>query len=227
MSVNGVANQAYMQCWERISPTARYYYSGENTITSATNSDRLYLNFYWPESLSEKMAMIADVVAEAQATKGKTGTPLFINSLSGYLITEKVPSSTYPYDETSYDITDGWVTDVGKLGDKGAGGDWASCAATINIRLWQELTAQTTQAGPLGIVIMDYIGATAEKDFKNITGNFMPAMAEDASTALPRLIMMNNFSFPLSTNPEWKDPNENTDGTGGNSSSTGGGVHGQ
>lgn len=231
MSVNGVANQAYMQCWERISPTARYYYSGEsassNWVIWGSPDETFHLNFYWPESLSEKMAMIADVVAEAQATKGKTETPLFINSLSGYLITEKVPSSIYPYDETSYDITAAAVTDVGKLGDKGAGGDWASCAATINTRLWQELTAQTTQAGPLGIVMMDYIGATAEDDFQNITSTFMPAMAEEASKALPRLIMSNNFSFPLSTNPDWTDPNENTGGTGGGTGGTGGGVQGE
>ena len=218
MSVNGVANQAYIQCWERISASGRYYYSGEtaksNLVIWSDPDEIFHLNFFWPESLSEKMAMISDVIAQAQATKGKTGTPLFINSLSGYFITEDLPSSIYPYDETSYDITDAVVTDVGKLGDKGTGGDWASCAATINIKLWQELTGQSTEAGPLGVVIMDYVGATKE-DFAEITGSYVPAMAETASTALPRLIMMNNFSFPLSTNPEWTDPDENNGNTGG------------
>lgn len=230
MSVNGVANQAYMQCWERISASARYYYSGSkassNLAIMSKPDETFHLNFFWPESLSEKMAMISDVIAKAQATKGKTGTPLFINSLSGYFITENLPSSIYPYDETSYNITDGVVTDVGKLGDKGTGGDWASCAATINIKLWQELIGQSTEAGPLGIVIMDYIGANAKEDFAEITGSYVPAMAETASTALPRLIMMNNFSFPLSTNPEWTEPDENNNNNGGNTGSSKGEIAG-
>mgnify|MGYP003305762379 CR=1 FL=1 len=98
----------------------------------------------------------------------------------------------------------------------------------MNTYLWTELNASQKQ-GPLGLIMFDYIDADPGH-FAKINPVAMNVTAETASKAskeLPGMIMMNNFLFPLSTNPDWTDPNENNGGTGGGTGNTGGGVSGE
>ena len=182
---------------------------------------------YWPESYTEKCIMAADVFEKAIETKGNTENPLFINSLASYFITSKEPTSTYPYDNMTLNLSIAIGGDV-TFDNQGAGGDWKSAAANLNYDMYQYLISRDTEAGPLGLVMMNYLGAS-EGDFEGFTNikNITAKQASEASSALPRLIMMNNFSFPLSTNPDWTDPNENNGGKGGGTNVTGGGVEGE
>ena len=180
--------------------------------------------------------MAADVFEKAILTKGNIENPLFINSLASYFITPKEPTSTYPYDDFNdgslipgLDISTALYDERVTFNNQGAGGDWKSGAANLNYDMYQYLISRDTEAGPLGLVMMNYLGAS-ESDFSGFTNiiNITAKQASEASTALPRLIMMNNFSFPLSTNPEWTDPDENNGNTGGNAGGNngGGGVSG-
>ncbi|MBO5676322.1 MAG: hypothetical protein J6S07_08390 [Bacteroidaceae bacterium] len=225
--LNGEIDKVYMQCWERISPTAGYYNTTKRSrIPWSTNY--VYLYMYWPESYNEKCIMAADVFEKAIETKGNIENPLFINSLASYFITSKEPTSTYPYDNLTLDISYAIGSDV-TFDNQGAGGDWRSAAANLNYDMYQYLISRDTEAGPLGLVMMNYLGAS-ESDFSGFTNikNITAKQASEASTALPRLIMMNNFSFPLSTNPEWTEPDENNGNNGGNigGNNQGGGLEG-
>lgn len=231
--LNGVDNKVYMQCWERVVPTSGYYNTKESRNTryflGYPNGTQIYCYVYWPESYKEKCRMASDVFEKAILTKGKTENPLFINSLASYFITPKEPTSTYPYDDLELDISTADLDSRVKFDNQGAGGDWKSAAANLNYDMYQYLISRDTEAGPLGLVMMNYLGAS-ESDFSGFTNikNITAKQASEASAALPRLIMMNNFSFPLSTNPEWTEPNENNSNTGGNTGGNngGGGVSG-
>ena len=237
---------AYMQCWERISPVSDYVYSGKDDAEYYTGTkwegytpvlqyQHVYLWIKWKQSLIEKKLMIADVLAKSRATKGSTNTEkLFINSLSGYFITRDLPESTWPYYNGDMILQDGLNLGFIQLADtrfsftnQGKGGDWASCAAELNYTLWSEMLAPQAQ-GPMGLMILDYIDADPEHltDITSYTNVVTAKTASQASKELPGMIMMNNFLFPLTTNPDWKDPNENNGDTGGgtDNKNTGGGT---
>ncbi len=219
--LNGVDNKVYMQCWERVVPTSGYYNTKESRSTSYIitypNGTNIYCYVYWPESYKEKCRMASDVFEKAILTKGNIENPLFINSLASYFITPKEPTSTYPYDNLELDISTASMDSKVTFNNQGAGGDWKSAAANLNYDMYQYLISRDTEGGPLGLVMMNYLGAS-ESDFSGFTNikNITAKQASEASTALPRLIMMNNFSFPLSTNPEWTEPDENNGNGGGN-----------
>lgn len=231
--LNGVDNKVYMQCWERVVPTSGYYNTKESRSTSYAlgipTGTTIYCYVYWPESYREKCYMVADVFEKAILTKGTTSNPLFINSLASYFITPKLSVSVYPYDNLELDISTARLDSKVTFDNQGAGGDWKSGAACLNYDMYQYLISRNTEAGPLGLVMMNYLGAS-ENDFNGFTNikNITAKQASEASTALPRLIMMNNFSFPLSTNPNWTDPDENNGNGGGNigGNNQGGGLVG-
>lgn len=234
---------AYMQCWERISPVSDYVYSGKDDAKYYTGLSgisiqyqHVYLWIKWKQSLIEKKLMIADVLAKSRATKGSTNTEtLFINSLSGYFITRELPESTWPYYNGDMILQDGINLGFTLLADtrfsftnQGKGGDWASCAAELNYTLWSEMLAPQAQ-GPMGLMVLDYIDAEPDHltDITSYTNVVTAQTASQASKELPGMIIMNNFLFPLSTNPDWTDPNENNGDTGGGTGNTGGGVQGE
>ena len=229
---------AYVQCWERVVPVQTYWCANvsERYQTDQKNYDtsteRGYLWINWFESLREKKQMVMHTVETAQDTYGKTNSStLYINSLSGYFVTEELEESLYPYTDKFLVETDKvagalsnsynhWEPEL-NLSNQGKGGDWTSCAAEMNTYLWTELNASQKQ-GPLGLIMFDYIDADPGH-FAKINPVAMNVTAETASKAskeLPGIIMMNNFLFPLTTNPDWKDPNENKSGTGGGTGST-------
>lgn len=236
---------AYVQCWERVVPVQTYwcanvserYQTDEGNTSVRSKTGYLWIN--WFESLREKKQMVMHTVETAQDTYGKTNSStLYINSLSGYFVTEELAESLYPYTNNFLVETDkvaGAISNsynhwepVLRLSNQGKGGDWTSCAAEMNTYLWTELNASQKQ-GPLGLIMFDYIDAE-EKHFANIKPvamNVSDVTASKASKELPGMIMMNNFLFPLTTNPNWKDPNENNGDTGGGTGNTGGGVQGE
>lgn len=236
---------AYVQCWERVVPVQTYwranvserYQTDEGNTSVSSKTGYLWIN--WFESLREKKQMVMHTVETAQDTYGKTNSStLYINSLSGYFVTEELAESLYPYTNNFLVETDkvaGAISNsynhwepVLRLSNQGKGGDWTSCAAEMNTYLWTELNASQKQ-GPLGLIMFDYIDAE-EKHFANIKPvamNVSDVTASKASKELPGMIMMNNFLFPLTTNPNWKDPNENNGDTGGGTGNTGGGVQGE
>ena len=215
---------AYMQCWERVSPTSAYIYSGKTdekyylgfsgwNINYAT----IHLYIQWKESLREKKLMIADVLTQSRATKGSANSnTLYINSLASYFITTELPESTWPYFSGDMILQEGINLGFTQLADtrfsftdQGKGGDWASCTAELNYLMWSELNAPEAE-GPMGLVMLNYIGAETT-DFDGITPISMAVTGNTASQAskeLPLKIMLNNFIFPLSTDENYKDPDE-------------------
>lgn len=169
-------------------------YSPSLSTSSTAESVSLWLR--WPESVSEKQAMIDELYNLSVATKGQAeSTTIFINSLSGFFLDKNFENSFYPY-INGVDVTTDDGTDV-KVGfsDAGSGGDYASCAAEMNWHFYQKI--KNKSEGPYGLVIMDYLG-TSMADFRTIQNTSVtPQQAAEAADMLPYLIMMNNFKFPL------------------------------
>lgn len=233
---------AYVQCWERVVPVQTYwranvYDTYQTDEQYAWNTKTGYLWINWFESLREKKQMVMHTVETAQDTYGKTNSSiLYINSLSGYFVTEELKESLYPYtnnihvetdnDPNTFGLYDHWEKRLG-LSNQGKGGDWTSCAAEMNTYLWTELNA-SQKKGPLGLIMFDYIDAEPT-DFANINSvamNVTDQTASKASKELPGMIIMNNFLFPLSTNPNWTDPDENNNNNGSNTGGSNGGITG-
>ena len=96
---------------------------------------------------------------------------------------------------------------------QGSGGNFAELAVDMNTYVYNKLVNKEYGVGPYGMVVMDYIGASAV-DFATHGGQEYSEAAEreaaaTASTALIRLIYMNNFAFELLRK-------ETTGGDGGN-----------
>lgn len=169
-------------------------YSPSLSMSSTAQSVSLWLR--WPESVSEKQAMIDELYNLSVATKGQAeSTTIFINSLSGFFLDKNFEKSFYPYitrvDETTDDGTNVSVD----FSNAGSGGDYASCAAEMNWYFYQKIKDKSE--GPYGLVIMDYLG-TSMADYRQILNTSVtPQQAAEAADMLPYLIMMNNFKFPL------------------------------
>lgn len=163
-----------------------------------------YLWVRWPESYTQKTQMIDHTLSKSMSTIGQTtATPLFINSLAGYYVTDKHKQSYLPY-AGSYNLSGLSFS----CSDAGMGGDIAGLAGDLNYYLYDKLikAEQYHQQGPLGLIIMNYIGASAENfatsDYANTKASDWASNAELASAALPNMILMNNFKFPLTQKPD-------------------------
>ena len=142
------------------------------------------------------------ILEQAMSYEGKEHSPLFINSLCGFFIDNDI--------EMSYMLN---LSGSAKFGNKtinkpdktGTGGDFKSCAANLNYWMYNKLINSTEQ-GPYGIVMLDYIGATDSHFSSGLvvkeTG-LDAASAAEACQNLPALIMMNNFKFPLAMDPDY------------------------
>lgn len=160
-----------------------------------------YLWVRWPESYTQKTQMIDHTLSKSMSTIGSTSaTPLFINSLSGYYVTQNHKQSYLPY---AGQYTYNGLTF--SCDDAGMGGDIAGLAGDLNTYLYNKLldAEKNHQQGPLGLIIMNYIGAEddnfAKSDYYSEKGATWATNAEIASSALPNMILMNNFKFPLTT----------------------------
>lgn len=195
---NNESDIAYVQCWERV-VQAETDYMTVVTNGSGWLSSGSRLNIKWFESYSEKEAMAQYIAEQAASQKGKTKSPLYINSLCGFFIDNNTDFSYMPnLNNTSfgnYSFTPS---------KSGTGGDFKSCAANLNYWFYN-LLANSTNQGPYGLVMLDYIGATATElsGFVTKETGITAALAAEACQNLPLLIMMNNFTFPLGTNPDY------------------------
>ena len=147
---------AYVHEWCRVVPDAAGgidTYSGQMVdVWGSTRYDR-YLWVRWPSSIEEKKKDI-DAVFE----KSILGNNLCINVLSGYYITKQHTKSLVPFKET-------WTTDTNeeiKPSGQGNGGNFAGLAADLNTYVYDKLTSDAYGVGPLGLVQIDFIGATKE-----------------------------------------------------------------
>ena len=186
---------AYVQEWARVVPSsmAKPIFTGERSDWGTTN---LWVN--WPESYSEKLAAIDGLFEQSVATKGTSNiSNLYINSLSGYYITETYMEGLYPflnkYYGSSYIKYIGWQNVDFDLSNMGKGGDHPTLAYDLNKHVYEILTRQKKLSsgnylnqGPWGLVMMEHIGNTTKG-------------SDDKSQDLVDLIMLNNFKFPLAT----------------------------
>ena len=197
-----VANQkVHLQEWARIIPNKTGFFATSKFYSGLTASHLgghdTYLWLQWPESYTQKLAMItATVNASMKMKGGSTDNKIYINSLCGFYPSESLPASYYPYNtkyqydcQGSHNLTS--YSPSFKLSNAGAGGDYVTCAYDLNKWFYNWLTTENTQQGPLGLVMLNHIGTTAKG-------------TDDKSLDLVHWIMMNNFKFPLATKPDVK-----------------------
>lgn len=182
---------AYVHEWCRVVPDGGIYtYSGQMYDALRPRNNR-YLWVKWPSSIGEKKADI-----DALFQKSVREHPVCINVLSGYYITKKHTKSLVPFKRT-------WTTDVRgqEITPKGQGngGNYAGLAADLNTYVYEQLQKDAYGVGPLGLVQIDFIGAT-ETDFNTYDTdgyNKDHVAAATASQNLVPFIAMNNFRFPM------------------------------
>lgn len=108
-------------------------------------------------------------------------------------------SIVYFYKQVSTTETSGAIT-ITPFG-QGSGGNFAELAVDMNTYVYNKLVNNEYGVGPYGLVVMDYIGASAEEFATHGGQEYSTAeereAAATASTALIRLIYMNNFAFEL------------------------------
>ena len=179
---------------------AKPIYTGLKTEEWGQKNVYLWVN--WPESYTEKKVAIDGLFKHSVETKGKTSENLYINSLSGYYITDKVKEGLYPFKEKysmrywyNIIISSGWTSSSITAKNMGKGGDHVGLAYDLNKYVYGILSGtgkmqdgSLLAEGPWGLVMMEHIGNTA-------------GGADDKSVALVNLIMMNNFRFPLAQKP--------------------------
>ena len=161
--------QAWVQEWMRVSPGVDYLH------LSASTSGNHSLYIHWPNSNDEKYN---NIIETFDKSKAETGNMLYINSLCGYFVDANIVASFSPYLARSYTMN-GYTFSNNLNG--GQGGNFYSYNTAMNERIYDYVLTQSqaNTTGPMGIVIMDYIG----------NGN--------GGTYLPSLIYQNNFKFPL------------------------------
>ena len=171
---------AWVQEWMRVVP--------ENGVQSyqvgsrGSGNNTTYLYFNWPGSYNEKYENIVTTIERAKSEYDTgTGNTLYINSLCGYYVNNSIQTSYIPYVSGNSVTIDRNIYTLNTTG--GLGGNFSEYNEAMNTRVYSYLlnATQNNTTGPLGIVMMDYIGSN------------------DAGIALPSLIIQNNFSFPLRT----------------------------
>lgn len=189
------AGTAYVHEWCRVVPNGGIYdYSGEWYDAVFPKNVR-FLWVKWPSSITEKKDDI-----DAVFKKSILGNNLCINVLSGYYITKQHTKSLVPFKES-------WTTDYGgqKITPEGQGngGNFAGLAADLNTYVYDKLTSDAYGVGPLGLVQIDFIGATEKNfdDYDTDDYNTDHAKAAVASQNLVSFIAMNNFRFPMTRKP--------------------------
>lgn len=210
-TVNGTADAAFIQDFLRVIPTSLDNKECETTIRGYRNSDvghwnpKGYLYVKWPSSIQQKKDMVEETLDSVMATKGKDAIRIYINNLSGYYATENHVSSIYPYAGSNlYSMDGGYLSDFYfSIPTSGAGGDYPGLAADINTFFYDKIKdLNENTSGPFGLVMMNYIGATAT-EFQTSEYITDGSDAAAASSALPTKILMNNFSFPLMMNENY------------------------
>lgn len=167
-----VGENAWVQEWMRVVPEG-------GILKQLSRWNRTYLFINWPASYEEKKGHVIATFEKAKNQQDK----LYINSLCGYYVADGNDNSYTPYLNSSSVRVNGYTYSVSQGTSGGLGGDFASYNGKIMEDVYDYLYGQVSgnTTGPMGIVMMDYIGNTVN------------------STLLPALIYENNFKFPLKT----------------------------
>lgn len=185
----------FVQEWCRVVKNSIQAYTN-NLYNARFEENKRYLWAKWPSSMKEKTDDI-----DAVFRKSLLGENICINVLSGYYVTENHKKSLVPYKQSwTTDFTGQTITPEGQ----GNGGNFAGLAADLNTYVYEKLTSDAYGVGPLGLVQIDFIGAT-ETDFNNYDKdnyNTNHAKAAVASQNLVSFIAMNNFRFALNRKPQ-------------------------
>lgn len=185
----------FVQEWCRVVKNSIQAYT-DNLYDAWFAENKRYLWAKWPSSMKEKTDDI-----DAVFKKSLLGENICINVLSGYYVTENHKKSLVPYKQSwTTDFTGQTITPEGQ----GNGGNFAGLAADLNTYVYEKLTSDAYGVGPLGLVQIDFIGAT-ESDFtKYDQDNYNKdhAKAAVASQNLVSFIAMNNFRFALNRKPQ-------------------------
>lgn len=199
----------YVQEWCRVVPqsldmkplTFKSFSGGGGVATYPWNT---YLQAKWPASIDDKKNQIDYLLK-----KSVKGNSICINVLSGYYITGNHTVSVIPFKE-QYEYPEGKGTVFGDLRTgthkpegQGNGGNFAGLAADLNTYVYEKLQKDAYGVGPLGLVQIDFIGATKENFDLYDTDKYNTAhdQAAVASQNLVPFIAMNNFRFPMERNP--------------------------
>lgn len=204
----------YVQEWCRVVPQSLDMNpltfnsdSGGDDFLNPFYSWETHLQAKWPASIVDKKNQI-----DYLFNKSVQENSICINVLSGYYITDKHMVSVIPFKEdykypTGKNKTTGYMpirtyTPKGQ----GNGGNFAGLAADLNTYVYDKLTSDAYGVGPLGLVQIDFIGATKENfdryDKDDTNGyNKDHAKAAVASQNLVSFIAMNNFRFPMTRKP--------------------------
>lgn len=224
-SYGGNTNDLHIQEWTRVVPKEFADESQKSPYSTGVQGkyDGIFSNSYlgylwtkWYDSSTQKKNMVEATMETTMSIKGATtSNKLYVNSLAGYYVTSDLQVSYLPYTGGNFEMTNSYRTYKFDTVRPGAGGDYAGLSADLNTHFYNLFiqVEGTTKQGPLGFVIMDYIGATKDdfKQSKYLTENTSKTHvtiddAIEASAALPNMILMNNFKFPLaqlqSTTPQ-------------------------
>lgn len=173
----------WYQEWARVVPDTDKNGKDEVVIT--------FGNYAWRESYNEKLT---DVKKAFDMALDGTSDYVFVNSLSGFYVTDKYDLSSKPLNPNST------VLD-GSFYEGGSQGDIAGLAADLNEDFYQYVLQKGDQTGATGIVMMDFVANQLTTDNE---GN--PANA--GSYYLPGVIINNNFKFNPIEVPEAPVPDK-------------------
>lgn len=167
---------AWVQEWARVSPSSTTFQF------KSTGTEDIVYQVYWTESYNEKFSRVTETLEYAQ---NKTmGDIVYINSLSGYYITDVYPQSIQPCSNTDATVFHMWggqiATPSSTSTTSGMGGDIEGFARKINEDFYNYLLGTNTdyEAGSMGIIIIDRVG-------------------DGAGAKIPGVIIANNFQFDL------------------------------
>lgn len=201
----------YVQEWCRVVPQIldmnpltfkSFSGGGDWTAYHPWNTD---LQAKWPASIDDKKNQIDYLFKKSVQEKNS----VCINVLSGYYITDKHMVSVIPFKE-KYEypagkrkVSGNLSTDTYKPSGQGNGGNYAGLAADLNTYVYEKLQKDAYGVGPLGLVQIDFIGATQANfdDYDKDKYNGDHGKAATASQNLVPFIAMNNFRFPMERNP--------------------------
>ena len=159
------------------------------------------LQVKWPASIGDKKDQI-----DYLFKKSVKGNSMCVNVFSGYYITDKHTVSLIPFKEKFVypgNKIGTVITGTYKPEGQGNGGNFAGLAADLNTYVYDKLTSDAYGVGPLGLVQIDFIGATEKNfdDYDTDDYNTNHAKAAVASQNLVSFIAMNNFRFPMKRGP--------------------------
>ena len=201
---------AFVHEWMRVVPDAlnlnKFYVGATDAHRDWGWKRTQFLWVKWPSSINEKKKDIDNLFA-----KSVLGNSICFNVLSGYYVT-KLYSKTHTKKDNGVSTTDEELVSAIPFkqsfyniipGNQGNGGNFAGLAADLNTYVYDKLTSDAYGVGPLGLVQIDFIGATeANFDYYDTDKyNADHAKAAVASQNLVSFIAMNNFRFPMTRKP--------------------------